>query len=290
GIDILGGTPSFKIYLNGNLITMTPDRWYGINDLAPGTYTVRVVDANWCETTKTVVITGASNLTITTTSAIVSCSQNNGAITVSINGGTAPFNISLDGNLIATTNDRNYTITGLTIGNYTVSVTDANGCSASKVHHVYGQPGIHVNTSSTVCGCGQSNGTISLDITGGAGPFQVFVNGNLLASTPNRNYVIGGLNPGSYTVRVVDTNGCEDTSVQNVGGGAVVDITTSSTACGCGQSNGTITVDIAGGSAPFNIFVNGNLLASTSNRNYVIAGLSPGTYTVRVVDAHGCED
>src|SRR5690606_39706434 len=118
----------------------------------------------------------------------------------------------------------------------------------------------------------------------------IFVNGNLLASMSNRNYVIAGLSPFTYTVRVLDVHGCEVTSIQILGGGPAVDITTGSTACGCGQSNGTITVDIAGGSAPFSIFVNGNLLASTSNRNYVIEGLWTGTYSGRVEDAHGGED
>jgi hypothetical protein len=289
GIDIVGGMAPFKIYLNGTLVATTSDRWYGITGIATGVYTVKVIDKNGCEATCTHTVIGGALISVITTSGGAACGQSTGSISVDISGGMAPFKIYLNGTLVATTSDRWYIINGLAPGTFTVRVVDKNGCEVSRQETVSGGASVWLTTSSGSCGCGQNNGSINVEISGGTAPFKIYLNGNLITTTNDRYYVLANLASGTYSVKIVDKNGCEDQRQQNVSGASSVSISTSATGCGCTHANGTLTVDIAGGTQPFQIFLDGNLVATTSDRRYTITGLSAGTFTVRVVDSHGCQ-
>ncbi|MEZ5055906.1 MAG: T9SS type A sorting domain-containing protein [Saprospiraceae bacterium] len=288
-LDIANGVAPFEIYVDGNLVVTTPDRWYDLTNLAPGTYTIKVIDAHGCEDVEVITVPGSSPITLTGTTTACSCTGNTGTITVSIAGGMGPFDVFLDGNYIATTPNRQYTIAGLAAGTYDVKVVDKNGCEGTLVKTVQAVSNLAIVTQSTACGCGQANGTITVNISGGPAPYDVYLDGQLIATTPNTQYIIGGLNPGTYDIRIEDANGCSATARETVASHNNVQLSATSTPANCGINDGTITVNIFGGSPNYDIFLDNQLIVNTQDTVYVIDSLPSGTYLVRVVDVNGCE-
>ncbi len=141
--------------------------------------------------------------------------------------------------------------------------------------------------------CGQ-NGQIHLGITGGTAAYAIVwtgpVNGN--ATTSNNFYNILNLPSGTYTIVVTDANGCTRTVVVTLTNGAnTLNVTAVATPGLCGL-NGSILVNIAGGTAPFAVTWTGpvNGAASTANSTYNIVNLPSGAYSIVVTDANGCND
>ncbi len=101
---------------------------YAISNLSPGDYTFKILDENGCETNKMVTVTQPNVLALTEVHVNVDCfGDSSGSIDVTVSGGTAPYTYAWDNG--ATTED----LSGLSaIGDYTITVNDANGCSVSK--------------------------------------------------------------------------------------------------------------------------------------------------------------
>jgi hypothetical protein len=98
------------------------------SNLAAGTYTCTILDANQCSATKTVTITQPTAVTATTTQTNVSTNGgNNGSATVTVSGGTLPYAYSW-----APTGGNSGTATGLVAGSYTCTITDANNCVTNQ--------------------------------------------------------------------------------------------------------------------------------------------------------------
>ncbi len=97
------------------------------------------------------------------------------------------------------------------IGNYGISVTDANGCSVSKSYPI-AQPATPLIVNSTVTNSTASNGAIDITVTGGVGGFKYLWNNGAITQD------LTGLVPGVYSVVVTDANGCAASSTFVVGG------------------------------------------------------------------------
>ncbi len=244
--------------------------------LSAGTYTVTVTDANSCTTTRTVTITHpATAVSGTTVVTNVACNgASNGSINLTPTGGTAPYTFNWDGGI--TTEDR----TGLSAGTYTVTITDANGCTGT-VNATLTQPATAVQEQTVVTNVacnGSSNGSINLTPTGGTAPYTFNWGGGI--TTEDRT----GLSAGTYTVTITDANGCTGTVNATVTQPATsVSGTTVVTNVSCnGSSNGAINLTATGGTAPYTFNWGGGI--TTEDRT----GLSAGTYTVTITDANGC--
>src|SRR4030095_9460614 len=139
-----------------------------INGLAAGVYDVTISGANGCTLPATVTV-GQANNTLAQTSTVVNtdCGVSNGSINLTVTGGAAPLTYvwTGPGGFTATTED----INALAAGNYDVTITDANGCTlpatitVGQINNTLAQTSTVVNT-----GCGLSNGSINLTVTGGA--------------------------------------------------------------------------------------------------------------------------
>jgi gliding motility-associated-like protein len=272
-LGISGGTAPYSYLWNTGVTTQD------ITNLSNGTYTVSVTDANGCTSTLIANISqpvSALSSSISSSGFVACFNNNNGSITLDVNGGTMPYSYNWSNGA----NTQN--LTGLSAGNYFVTVTDANGCT-----HVNGQlitqPAAPLSASSFVSSqvsCfGGSNGAATITATGGTSPYSyLWSNGNMTDSQSN-------LPAGNYTVTVTDANGC--TTVRNITitqpSAALSATATPTRMVSCfGGSNGQISLSAIGGTSPYSFnWSNG---ATTQ----AITGLSAGTYSVTITDANGC--
>src|SRR5690606_26960991 len=279
-LTIEGGTPNYTISWTGPDGFTSSDK--DLTDLAPGTYNVTVTDANGCEATTSVEV-GVEDVTITVTPVIVNttCIATIGSIDITVAGGTEPYDFAWTGpdGFTATTED----IADLAAGDYTVVVTDANGCETEQTFTV-GTEDVTITLTGVAVDavCTASNGSITLMIEGGTPDYTISWTGpNGFTSTDKD---LTDLAPGTYNVTVTDANGCEATTSVEVG---VDDVTITVTPVivntTCIAAIGSIDITVAGGTEPYTyLWSNG---ATTED----IADLAAGDYTVTVTDANGCE-
>lgn len=296
-IDIIGGSPTYTIIWTGPVSgsgTSTTGA-FEIQDLPPGTYTIKVTDATGCMVIRTVIIYQDTVNRITLTPAPGPCGQN-GAIGVVIQNAVAPYVLSWTGPVSGSTNlaNNSYNITNLPSGTYTVSLVDANGCSDLEVITINNNQNPLDVTGVAVHGvCGQ-NGQIHLGITGATTPYSIVWTGpvNGSATTSNNFYNILNLPSGTYSVVVTAANGCVDNVVVTLNNGLnTLEVIGVAVPGLCGQ-NGQIHLGITGGTLPYSIVWTGpvNGSATTSNNFYNILNLPNGTYTIVVTDGNGCTD
>ncbi|MBB2145369.1 T9SS type B sorting domain-containing protein [Pedobacter sp. LMG 31464] len=242
--------------------------------LAAGTYTVTIKDANLCQTTQSVTITEPTFLTATTSKTDVLCNGGaTGTASVSASGGTAGYTYlwSPSGGTAATA-------TGLTVGNYSVLITDAKGCITTK-NFTINQPAVLTATTSQINATCLSFGQASVTVTGGSGSYTY----SWLPSGGSASLATG-LTAGNYSVTVTDANGCILTKNFTITSTNTLTATQSQTNVLCNGSNtGTATVVPSGAPGPF------TYVWSPSGGNAATAtGLSAGNYSVTITSSNGC--
>ncbi|WP_158729335.1 MBG domain-containing protein [Flavobacterium sp. I-STPA6A] len=294
-----GGTAGYTY--NWTPGTPTGDGTTSITGLTAGTWTCTVTDANSCTTTQSFNVTGpAAALAVTPASQTnVSCfGGSNGAASVNTpTGGTAGYTYNWTPG--TPTGDGTTSITGLTAGTWTCTVTDANGCTATQSFNVTGPAAALAVTpaSQTNVSCfGGSNGAASVNTptggtagasvntpTGGAGGYTYnWTPGN---PTGDGTTSVTGLTSGTWTCAVTDANGCTtEQSFTITQPTALVATAAAQTNVSCnGGSNGSATVNVSGGTSGYSY-----AWAPSGGTAATATGLSAGTYTVTVTDANGC--
>src|SRR3569832_2085781 len=247
--------------------------------LSAGTYSVVVADANGCTQVTTVIITEPSAVTaIGSTLTNVSCfNGNNGSATVNPGGGTSPYSYQW-----SPIGCNSITANNLSAGTYSITVTDANGCSVISSASV-SQPSLLTAAASTVSNVscnGGNNGSATVIPGGGTTPYTYqWSSGGYTAIENN-------LAAGTYTITVTDANGCSTTSTATITQPAVVTATISNfTNVSChGGNNGTATVIASGGTGTYSYAWNTNPMQLRA----IATALTAGTYSVVVADANGC--
>ncbi|HEX5002465.1 MAG TPA: PKD domain-containing protein [Bacteroidia bacterium] len=276
-----GGTGAYQYSANGGT---TFQNGALFNGLAAGNYPVVVTDANNCTATSNAVITDApgpnlNNITVTN----VTCnSAGNGQLTVTANGGSAPLQYSIDNGV---TNQATALFTGLTPGNYTVLVTDVNGCTASSPASITEPAAIQYSTSTTPATCGNSDGTLTFNASGGTGSLTYSINNG---TTFQAGAVFNNLLANTYNLVVQDANGCQLTATATVNNAAAPSISTAAgvnSTCN-GSQNGTITINATGGTGTLQYSINNG---STFQSSSVFTNLGPGNYAIIVEDNNGCQ-
>ncbi len=264
-----GGTPGYTyLWSNGDTTATAAS-------LTAGDYVVTVTDANGCPSTATLTVDLTNpQIVISGTSTPVSCfGGNDGTATVTVNSGNGPFSYSWSNG------GTNATISGLAIGDYTVTVTGADGCTSVTTVTVPGPPELTVTTTTTInVSCnGGSDGSITVTSNGGTGSITY------LWSNGETTETISSLSAGTYTVTATDGNGCtattsttitEPTELTATGTGTNVTVN--------GGNDGTATVTPSGGTPPY------TYLWSDGQTTATATTLTAGTYTVTVTDDNGC--
>jgi gliding motility-associated-like protein len=244
-----------------------------ITSVNAGTYTVIVSDANGCTTTHSATITQPAPIDITSTSVNPSCNgNNNGSISLTTVGGTSPYTYAWSNS--ATSED----ITNLTVGNYIVTVNDANACSALISSTITEPTALMVSATSTPVSCfGGNNGATNVTTSGGTTGY-VF-NWSNGVTTEDLNTIVAG----SYTLTVTDNNNCTATRNVVITQPNLLSTTISSNNILCNSaSTGTVDLMVNGGTIPYNY--NWSNAATTED----LSTLSAGGYSVTVTDANNC--
>ncbi len=271
-VTAAGGSPAYTYAwtpAGGNTANAT--------GLSANTYTITVTDANGCTATSSVTLTEPTALTLTTTSTQVTCGNNNGTATVTPLGGTPGYIYSW-----APGGQSNATATGLAVGLYTITVTDANGCSQTSTANVTSPSNLTASiTASTNLLCnGDANGSATVTAAGGTGPYTYSWNPSA-QTTPTAT----GLTAAVYVVTVTDNTGCGVVATVTITQPTLLTATiTATTNVLCaGGSTGTSTVTPSGGTPGYTY--NWTPIGGTGATGN---GLSAGTYTATITDANGC--
>ena len=245
-----------------------------ISDLAPGTYTVTASDDNGCETVASIEVEEPGILNPNTTSTSVTASgASDGTATANPTGGTGPFTY------LWSNGETTATITNLPSANYTVVVTDTNGCSVEKTVPVapFACSMAANITSSNISCFGNNDGQATVTLANGLSPFTYeWSNGETTATVSN-------LAPGTYTVEVSDAVNCPAFTEVIIAEPTLLEAAITAQAnADCGQANGSATAEGTGGT--------GSLTYEWSNGETTtsVTGLAGGTYTVSVTDANDC--
>ena len=270
-VTVTGGTMPYQYNWGGGITS--EDR---VN-LAPGTYTVIITDANGCSTTASAIVTGPSApISVSASVTDVACFGDlTGAVDITVTGGTAPYSFSWSNG------DNTEDLSNVPAGSYTGTVTDAAGCTFSATVTVAGPASAlaaSAVTTNVLCN-GASTGMIDLTVTGGTAPYSYnWSNG---AQTQDLMNVPAG----SYTGTVTDANGCtisatititEPATGITVSGAVVTNVSCN------GGTDGAVDITVTGGTAPYSYsWSNGAISQDLSN---VAAGIYSGVIT----DANGC--
>lgn len=268
-INITGTTAPRFLWSNG---ATTED----LANLNAGSYSITATDlSNGCTTSATYVVTNNTNGMAVSDTTITNetCGTGQGAIDLTITGGTGPYSFSWSNG--SGTED----IILLTAGTYTVTITDNTGCDLKESYTVINNAnGIAASAVSTGETCGDGTGAIDMTVTGGTTPYTFdWSNG---ATTGD----LTGLSGGIYTCTITDAANCSfvfvDT-VQNTQNTVTITNVVIDTAF-CGNNNGGINLTLSGGASPLSfIWSNG-----VTNQNLV--NVTPGNYTITITEATGC--
>ncbi len=196
-----GPTPYQYSWSNGGTNVVSTNNPTG-PVLSAGFYTVTVTDNNGCVSKTTVNVKQPVVLTspATTTNNINCFGSNNGSVSTSPAGGTAPYTYAWSGG------GSNPVKSGLSAGTYTITVTDNNGCISTATSTVT-EPTAMVITHDSVSQVGPCNGIAAITVTGGTQPYNyLWLTGNQTTDT------IKGQCAGTYCVQVTDNNGCTQTT------------------------------------------------------------------------------
>ena len=260
------------------------------DNLSAGTYSVTAVDCGGCSGTSETCIIYSSN-TLDYGFYIVNdteCASPTGKVYVTGVTGNAPFTYVWSNGV---TGD---TITGLTVGGYGVTVTSSDGCVLSKVATVDFVPSIGLGSFTAVTpSCFVADGSVTLTITGGTGPYYYSGSNGTVAITYATSYVFSGLSAGPFSVDVTDAALCKatfSTVLQTPNTFNSLDVTTTNS--NCSSNDGKISITLDGGQIPYTytlVYPDSSVVNAVSNSTaYDFINLESGTYTVYVSDSTSC--
>ncbi|MBK6398189.1 MAG: gliding motility-associated C-terminal domain-containing protein [Bacteroidetes bacterium] len=245
------------------------------NNLSAGNYSAVITDGNGCTASSSVSVNQPAAIIVSTTSSPSFCGINNGSIDAGVTGGIAPYNYQW-----APGNGNTSSYNSLSAGTYTVTVTDANGCTSTMNSTVIGNPSpvaTVASTSDVTCN-GGNNGEALINVSSGTGPFNYSWTPNVGSASS-----LTQLSAGVYSVRIADANGCTSNASLLISEPAPVTVVPTAIDGTCSILNGSASVNVNGGVGPYSY----NWSNGISGANQ-ISGLAAGNYSVIISDANGC--
>jgi hypothetical protein len=268
-VVVSGGTPGYIVRLN-NAVVASP-----ITGLAAGTYIISVADANGCAGSTTVIISEPAPFTVTSQVTPVACpGEATGAINLTVSGATPSYSFAWSNN--AVTED----LTGLVEGDYTVTITDNNNCTYTETFTIGTNGVITITGTVSPAECnGEASGDIDVTVSGGSGTYSYIWSNNATSQD------LVNVSAGSYSVTVMDANGCDAVASFVVTQPDEIELTSTTPSITCGGTEtGTVTVFPTGGTGPYTYIWN------NGDTGMTLSEVGAGAYIVTVTDANGCTD
>ncbi len=274
-VSVIGGTTPYAYsWSSGQL-------GEDITNVTSGTYTITVTDFNGC--IKAVSYDVTQPQAALSTSIVTDPILCNGFATGSANsttvGGTSPYTY-LWSNGATTPN-----ISNVVSSPYSLTVTDSKGCFTFTGTLIQ-QPAAPLNVVPTIVDAScydYSDGSISINITGGSQPYSFTWGNNVEIILNNPSETINNVPASDYLIRVRDVNGCMFEQIVTVGEPTpfLSTLTVSDVLC-FGGNSGQISSVISGGTIPYGyLWSNGQVTPNATN-------VSVGLYSLLVTDAQGC--
>jgi SprB repeat len=243
-------------------------------NLSAGTYSVTITDANNCSTSTSVVVSQpASAVTSSVDVPSIACNAGTTTITITGSGGTGELRYSINA---GSYNQASNVFTGIYAGSYSVTVTDANGCSSTTKDVVISQPPVlTASASGTEILCNGGNSTITVSGNGGT-------------QLDGGTYTNAGtytVTAGTYNYTITDKNGCSATTSVTITEPTAVTSSVDVPSIACNAGTTTITITGSGGTGELRYSINAGSYNQASN---VFTGIYAGSYSVTVTDANGC--
>jgi hypothetical protein len=267
-----GGTPPYNYQWDDPDGQTTPS----ISNVLPGIYMLFVTDAKGCTATINVTVAFVPSYSIQTSSQDITCNGlNNGSASVTVSGNPIGNVTYLWNNPAASTTP---TISNLSPGIYTVTVTDAMGCFQTATAAVFEPALLSLSISKTNVYCAfDSNGSANAVVSGGVTPYSYAWSGGQTTSS------ISNLAKGTYSLTVTDANGCTKAASTVIISTSTLSSITSSVAAKCfGSADGSASAVGSGGVPPYTYIWSNGAAGSTANN------LAAGTYVVTITDSDGC--
>lgn len=224
-------------------------------------------------------VSGSSNITITNITANTQVNQpdcngsSDGAITLTVSGGTSPYTF------IWSNGSTNQNPSGLPAGTYSVTATDANGCTQTATATLNNPPQLIASATGNNPLCnGGNTGSINTTVSGGTSPYTFSWSNGSSSQNP------GGLGAGTFSGTITDANGCQQTVSVTLSNPPQLTASATGTNPLCfGGNTGSINLTPGGGTSPYTYQWNNGSTAQDPT------GLPAGSYTVTVTDANGCQ-
>ncbi|WP_026837757.1 LamG-like jellyroll fold domain-containing protein [Gillisia sp. JM1] len=279
---VSGGNNGYEYSINGTDFQSNKN----FTDLAAGIYTITARDSKACTITEAVEVIEPIALSMqAATFEVVGCAgAADGSITAgTVSGGNANYEYSING----TTFQSNGTFTGLSGGNYTLTVKDSKGCSISEDIEITEpstlimEPAELFNVKCYDSGDGE---IIAGLVNGGNGEYEYSLDGiNFISSN-----TFNELNVGDHTITVRDAKGCTATETVTLTGPQILEMDPATkTDISChGASDATVTAGaVRGGTTGYQYSIDGVNFGSEATFHVLYAG----TYTLMVRDLNGCK-
>jgi gliding motility-associated-like protein len=255
----------------------TPD----ITNASYGSYQIQVTDSSGCIATASAAVNEPAVLSATSAITNITCyGVLSGKIIQTVSGGVKPFqylwssgNISKD-------------LVNVNSGNYTVTITDSNGCYINKSYSITAPTKLVVTYSSTNVKCnGQTNGSLTAFGSGGTYPWTFLTTGpNSFSSSIVANKNLGA---GTYKVLLKDANNCRDSQFVAIIQPSAISVIKKAIQPSCNGLKGSLSLIVGGGTSPYTFEWtdnSGSLYAATQN----VVSADAGKYTYNVYDANQC--
>ena len=275
-VNALNGYYPYSYHWN----TVPVQNTQNISNLPPGTYLVTVTDSLNCTAFSNVTVTQPTVLvsSITATQDATCHGFSNGSANATASGATPSYTYNWSGGI-----PNGSSVTGLSAGNYTVTVSDSHTCDTVLSFTINQPTALNANivtTHDVIC-YNDNTGAASVSATNGSPPYTY----NWSGGTPNGDTVTG-LHVGTYYVTITDTHTCDTVLSFPIHNGPYIFFNLSAVNEICtGSCDGSITISALSDSITSPITYLWSNTATTDS----ITHLCNGSYTLTITDAHQCK-
>lgn len=250
-----------------------------LNAIAAGIYTLTVKDGSTCLTKSVVTVAALSSMSVSKVVNPENCTAADGAFTINVNGGSAPYTFSTVSIGTHTSNILN----GLSSGVYTTIVTDNGGCK-DTLKTIVGNlstVSLSIVNSNTIKCFGQCTGSVQLNVQNGVPPFTFSATG----SPTTASNILTNLCSGLIQIKVLDAIGCPATTSINFASPPVFSYSTANPPAICNGKTFTLSASAFGGFGSYNYVWNpGNL----SGQTIIQTATATTVYSLNVYDSNNC--